>query len=155
MTPLALAIGPVQLRFVASSFERMPTPFVRSTKILLRFSNLSMSSSVLGIDERTALPTKQQVYNTIEGTISHFELVMWNRGFVVPHEESYFAIESPNGELGFYLAGDGTDVAYRARCRPPSFIHFSVFPQLIRGHTLSDVVAVLGSLNIIAAELDR
>ncbi len=62
---------------------------------------------------------------------------------------------SPNGELGFYLVGDGSDVAYRARCRPPSFIHFAVFPQLIRGHTLSDVVAVLGSLNIIAAELDR
>ena len=47
------------------------------------------------------------------------------------------------------------DVAYRARCRPPSFIHFALFPHLIRGHTLSDVVAVLGSLNIIAAELDR
>ena len=53
------------------------------------------------------------------------------------------------------LAGDGTNVAYRARCRPPSFIHFSLFPHLIRGHTLSDIVAVLGSLNIIAAELDR
>jgi NADH-quinone oxidoreductase subunit D len=46
-------------------------------------------------------------------------------------------------------------VAYRARCRPPSYIHFPLFPHLIRGHTLSDVVAVLGSLNIIAAELDR
>jgi NADH-quinone oxidoreductase subunit D len=57
--------------------------------------------------------------------------------------------------LGFYIYGDGSNVAYRARCRPPSFIHFSLFPQLIRGHTLSDVVAVLGSLNIIAAELDR
>ena len=67
----------------------------------------------------------------------------------------YAAIESPNGELGFYLVGDGTDVAYRARCRPPSYIHFALFPYLIRGHTLSDIVAVLGSLNIIAAELDR
>jgi len=80
---------------------------------------------------------------------------MWNRGFVVPNEETYAAIESPNGELGFYVVGDGSDVAYRARTRPPSFIHFSLFPELIRGHTLSDVVAVLGSLNIIAAELDR
>ena len=51
--------------------------------------------------------------------------------------------------------GDGSNVAYRARCRPPSLIHFALFPHLIRGHTLSDVVAVLGSLNIIAAELDR
>ncbi len=109
----------------------------------------------VGIDERVAIPTKQQVYQTIEGTISHFELTMSNRGFEVPHEESYTATEAPNGELGFYLVGDGSDVAYRARCRPPSYIHFAIFPHLIQGHTLSDVVAVLGSLNIIAAELDR
>ena len=50
---------------------------------------------------------------------------------------------------------DGSGVAYRARTRPPSFIHFAMFPYLIVGHQLSDVVAVLGSLNIIAAELDR
>ena len=117
--------------------------------------NLPAGPVDVGIDERTALPTKQQVYQTIEGTISHFELVMANRGFEVPHDEIYAATEAPNGELGFYLVGDGSDVAYRARCRPPSFIHFAVFPHLIRGHTLSDVVAVLGSLNIIAAELDR
>ena len=109
----------------------------------------------VGIDERTTLPTKEQVYQTIEGTITHFELLMSNRGFTVPCEESYAAIEAPNGELGFYIAGDESNVAYRARCRPPSFIHFSLFPDLIRGHTLSDIVAVLGSLNIIAAELDR
>ena len=101
------------------------------------------------------LPSKRLVFSTIEGLISHFELVMTNRGFKAPCEEVYCATEAPNGELGFYLVGDGTQRAYRARCRPPSFIHFAVFPYLIRGHTLSDVVAVLGSLNIIAAELDR
>jgi NADH-quinone oxidoreductase subunit D len=117
--------------------------------------NLPSGPVDVGIDERTALPTKEQVYQTIEGTISHFELLMASRGFTVPCDETYAAIESPNGELGFYLVGDGSNVAYRARCRPPSFNHFALFPQLIRGHTLSDVVAVLGSLNIIAAELDR
>jgi len=117
--------------------------------------NLPSGPVNVGIDERTALPEKQDVWQTIEGTISHFELVMTNRGFTVPNDECYAAIEAPNGELGFYLVGDGSDVAYRARCRPPSFIHFALFPELIRGHTLSDVVAVLGSLNIIAAELDR
>jgi NADH-quinone oxidoreductase subunit D len=117
--------------------------------------NLPAGPVDVGVDERTTLPTKQQVYQTIEGTITHFELVMSNRGFEVPCDECYAAIEAPNGELGFYVVGDGSDVAYRARCRPPSFIHFALFPHLIRGHTLSDVVAVLGSLNIIAAELDR
>jgi NADH-quinone oxidoreductase subunit D len=105
--------------------------------------------------DRVILPDKHKVYSSIEGLITHFELVMSNRGFEAPREECYTAIEAPNGELGFYLVGDGSDVAYRARCRPPSFVHFALFPHLIRGHQLSDVVAVLGSLNIIAAELDR
>jgi NADH-quinone oxidoreductase subunit D len=104
---------------------------------------------------RVTLPRKGAVFSTIEGLISHFELVMTNRGFSVPCEEAYCATEAPNGELGFYLVGDGSQRAYRARCRPPSFIHFAIFPHLIRGHTLSDVVAVLGSLNLIAGELDR
>jgi NADH-quinone oxidoreductase subunit D len=126
------------LRIIAQSIENIPAGPIN-----------------VGVDERTTLPPKSQVYQTIEGTITHFELVMLNRGFTVPSDEVYAAIESPNGELGFYVAGDGSNVAYRARCRPPSFIHFALFPELIRGHTLSDVVAVLGSLNIIAAELDR
>jgi NADH-quinone oxidoreductase subunit D len=117
--------------------------------------NLPAGPVDVGIAQRSTLPSKQQVYQTIEGTITHFEMVMANRGVEVPCEESYAAIEAPNGELGFYLVGDGSDVAYRARCRPPSYIHFAMFPYLIAGHTLSDVVAVLGSLNIIAAELDR
>ncbi|MCE9548287.1 MAG: NADH-quinone oxidoreductase subunit D [Planctomycetia bacterium] len=127
-----------------------------SLKIVAQaLENLPSGPVNVGGDERIALPDKKQVYQTIEGTITHFELVMLNRGFTVPNEEVYAAIEAPNGELGFYLSGDGSDVAYRARCRPPSFIHFAIFPHLIRGHTLSDIVAVLGSLNIIAAELDR
>lgn len=101
------------------------------------------------------LPAKPAVYRSIEGLIQHFEVLMPNRGFDVPHEEIYAATESPNGELGFYIAGNGTPRAYRARTRPPSYVHFSIFPHIIRGHQLSDVVAVLGSINIIAAELDR
>ena len=101
------------------------------------------------------LPAKPAVYRSIEGLIQHFEVLMPNRGYPVPVDEVYAATESPNGELGFYIVGDGSVRAYRARTRPPSYIHFSIFPHLIRGHQLSDVVAVLGSLNIIAAELDR
>ncbi|MGD0382655.1 MAG: NADH dehydrogenase (quinone) subunit D [Thermoguttaceae bacterium] len=117
--------------------------------------NLPTGPVNVGSDRRAILPDKGVVFSTIEGLISHFEIVMTNRGFSVPCEEVYSAVEAPNGELGFYIVGDGSQRAYRARCRPPSFLHFAVFPHLIRGHTLSDVVAVLGSLNIIAAELDR
>jgi len=127
-----------------------------SLKILHQaIENLPPGPVGVGIDQRIALPAKGQVYTTIEGLISHFELSMSNRGLEVPCEEVYVATESPSGELGFYVVGDGTSRAYRARCRPPSLIHFALFPHLIRGHTLSDVVAVLGSLNIIAGELDR
>ena len=104
---------------------------------------------------RVILPDKKAVASTIEGLISHFELLMANRGFQTPCEEIYCATEAPNGELGFYIVGDGGPRAYRARCRGPSFVHFALFPHLIRGHTIGDVVAVLGSLNIIAGELDR
>jgi NADH-quinone oxidoreductase subunit D len=117
--------------------------------------NLPAGPVNIGDADRTILPNKTAVHTTIEGLITHFELVMPNRGLETPCEEVYAATEAPNGELGFYVVGDGSPRAYRARCRPPSFIHFAIFPHLIRGHTLSDVVAVLGSLNIIAAELDR
>ncbi len=127
-----------------------------SIKILHQaVENLPAGPVNVGDDARAILPDKDAVGLTIEGLITHFELVMSNRGFEVPCEEVYVATEAPNGELGFYIVGDGTSTAYRARCRPPSFINFALFPHLIRGHMLSDVVAVLGSLNIIAAELDR
>jgi NADH-quinone oxidoreductase subunit D len=106
-------------------------------------------------EAKLTLPPKQEVYFSIEGLIHHFERIMTNRGFEPPVGEAYGAIEAPNGELGFYLVSDGGRCPYRARCRPPSFINFQVYPQLIVGHQISDVVAVLGSLNIIAAELDR
>lgn len=101
------------------------------------------------------LPAKPAVYRSIEGLIQHFEVLMPNRGYDVPQDQVYAATESPNGELGFYLVGNGETRAYRARTRPPSYVHFGMFPHMIRGHQLGDVVAVLGSINIIAAELDR
>ncbi|MSR30323.1 MAG: NADH-quinone oxidoreductase subunit D [Gemmataceae bacterium] len=107
------------------------------------------------VETKIPLPNQLSVYRSIEGLIQHFELNMTNRKWNAPVEEVYAATESPNGELGFYIVSDGSGVAYRARTRPPSFIHFSLFPHLIVGHQLSDVPAILGSINIIAAELDR
>ena len=106
-------------------------------------------------NDKLTLPDKREVYFSIEGLIHHFERIMTNRGFEPPIGEAYGANETANGELGFYLASDGGNLPYRARCRPPSFINYQCFSQLVVGHVISDVVAVLGSLNIIAAELDR
>ncbi len=106
-------------------------------------------------EEKLTLPAKEEVYGSIEGLIRHFELVMTNRRFHPPMGETYGFNESPNGELGFYIVSDGSGVAYRARCRPPSLINYQFFPKMIEGLQISDIVAVLGSLNIIIAELDR
>ncbi len=106
-------------------------------------------------DEKVTLPDKREVYFSIEGLIHHFEKIMTNRGFTPPVGEAYGATETANGELGFYLVSDGGPRAYRARCRPPSFINYQCFAKLMVGHQLSDIPPVLNSLNIIAAELDR
>jgi NADH-quinone oxidoreductase subunit D len=117
--------------------------------------NMPAGPANVPIAEKYPLPDKATAYNSMEGLIQHFELIMPNRGPDSPVDEVYAAIESPNGELGYYLVADGSQVAWRTRTRPPSFIHFSVFPHIIKDHLIADIVAVLGSLNIIAAELDR
>jgi NADH-quinone oxidoreductase subunit D len=104
---------------------------------------------------KDVLPPKDQVYSSIEGLIQHFELIMTNRGFEAPKGEVYGCIESGNGELGYYIVSDGGNVPWRARTRPCSFINYQCFAKMIEGHMISDVVAVLGSINVIAAELDR
>lgn len=117
--------------------------------------NLPSGPVNVDVDDRLTIPDKSATYRSIEGLIQHFELFMWNRRWKPPVDEVYGAVEAPNGELGFYVVSDGEGRPYRARTRPPSFIHFALFPLMIEGHTISDVPAVLGSLNIIAAELDR
>src|SRR5881394_3563751 len=104
---------------------------------------------------KETLPPKDQVYSSIEGLIQHFELIMTNRGFVAPKGEVYNAIETANGEQGFYIVSAGESIPWRARTRPACYINYQSFPKLIEGHMISDVVAVLGSINVIAAELDR
>jgi NADH-quinone oxidoreductase subunit D len=129
---------------------------VESARIIAQaVENLPSGAVNVDVESKAVLPDQTAVYRSIEGLIQHFELIMTNRQWQTPVEEVYGANETANGELGFYIVGDGSGAAYRCHTRAPSFIHFAIFPYLIVGHQLSDVVAVLGSLNIIAAELDR
>jgi NADH-quinone oxidoreductase subunit D len=109
----------------------------------------------VGDDGKTHLPDKAAVYGSIEGLIQHFEIVMTNKGWTSPVAEAYGAQETANGELGFYIVSNGGPRAWRAKCRPPSFINYAVFAKMMEGHLLADIPAILGSLNVIAAELDR
>ncbi len=106
-------------------------------------------------DSKTTKPPKSEVYGSIEGLIQHFELIMTNRGWEAPIAEGYGANETANGELGYYVVADGSPRAWRVKTRPPSFINYAVVSKMLEGHMLPDVVAVLGSINIVAAELDR
>ena len=129
---------------------------LESAKIIsAAVENLPSGPVNVSLDSKLVIPDKQATYRSIEGLIQHFELFMTNRRFETPVEEVYGATETANGELGFYVVADGSGKAFRARTRPPSLVHFALFPHLIEGHQISDVPAVLGSLNIIAAELDR
>lgn len=100
-----------------------------------------------------ALPPKEKVYNEMESLIYHFKLIM--HGIQPPVGEAYFQVEGGNGELGFYVVSDGSKNPYRVRVRPPCFQIFSAFPKMIKGQMVADAIAALGSLNIIAGELDH
>ncbi|MHC4606599.1 MAG: NADH dehydrogenase (quinone) subunit D [Planctomycetota bacterium] len=106
-------------------------------------------------DPKIALPPKDAVYNSIEGLIYHFKQVMFGHGIRPPVGEVYSSTEAPNGELGWYLVSDGTERPWRWRVRPPSFYNYQIMPFLSKGLLISDIVALLSSLNVIAGELDR
>jgi len=128
----------------------------QAARIILQLAdNIPEGPINLPADEKVVLPAKDDVYTSIEGLIHHFEKIMTNRGLVPPVGEVYGANETANGELGFHLVSDGGNSPYRMRVRPPSFINYQCLPQLVVGHRVSDVVAVVSGMNIIAAELDR
>jgi len=104
-------------------------------------------------DPHVALPPKDACYNQMESMIYHFKLIM--DGIQVPPGERYGFVEGANGELGYYCVSDGSGKPYRIKVRPPCFPIFSTFPTLMQGHTVSDAIATLGGLNVIAGELER
>jgi len=104
-------------------------------------------------DFKHVLPDKEEVYGSIEGLIHHFEQII--HGIRPPKGEVYASVEAANGELGYYLVSDGGRSPYRLRIRPPCFIYYQAFEEMLKGHMIADLIGVLGSINIIAGELDR
>ena len=104
-------------------------------------------------DASISLPLKQAVYSNIEGLMNQFKLVF--DGVKVPHREYYRAIEGGNGELGFFIMSDGSGKPYKVKVRPPCFYAMAAYPHIIEGGMIADAILSLGSLNIVAGELDR
>lgn len=106
-------------------------------------------------DKTITLPSKENVYGSIEGLMNHFKLIMDDHG-IKPHPgEVYQAVEGANGELGFYVISTGEDKPYKCRCRPPCFPLTAALSKMIIGEMIADVIPIFGSINMIGGELDR
>jgi len=98
-------------------------------------------------------PPKEQVMTDIGALIHHFKIV--SEGFRVPEGEVYVAIETPRGELGYYIVSDGSHKPYRVKIKTPSFINLEALEILAKGRLIADVVAIIGSMDIVLGEVDK
>jgi NADH-quinone oxidoreductase subunit D len=108
---------------------------------------------VLADNPQVCYPPKENVYNSIEGLIHHFKIA--SEGFAAPEGEVYQGVEAPKGELGFYIVSDGGNKPERMRIRPPSFVNLQAIEQMSVGSMIADLVAVIGTLDIVLGEIDR
>jgi NADH-quinone oxidoreductase subunit D len=108
---------------------------------------------VLADSPQVCYPPKESVYNSIEGLIHHFKIA--SEGFPAPEGEVYQGVEAPKGELGFYIVSDGGNKPERMRIRPPSFVNLQAIEQMSVGTMIADLVAVIGTLDIVLGEIDR
>jgi NADH-quinone oxidoreductase subunit D len=99
------------------------------------------------------LPPKEDILHKMESLIFHFKII--TEGFKAPRGAVYQGVESPKGELGFYIASDGTNKPSRVRVRPPSFINLASLPALVEGGLVADVICAIGTVDIVLGEVDR
>jgi NADH-quinone oxidoreductase subunit D len=108
---------------------------------------------VMAEDHKIRPPSREQMKGDMESLIHHFKF--FTEGLCVPEGETYAAIEAPKGEFGIYLISDGANKPYRLKVRAPGFVHLAALEEMVRGHMLADVVAVIGTQDIVFGEIDR
>ncbi|MEE9342769.1 MAG: NADH-quinone oxidoreductase subunit D [Gammaproteobacteria bacterium] len=111
------------------------------------------SGPVMVDDYKFAPPPREEMKADMESMIHHFKL--FTEGFCIPEGEAYAAVEHPKGEFGVYLVSDGANKPYRLKIRAPGFVHLSALDEMTKGHMLADVVAVIGTQDIVFGEVDR
>lgn len=109
--------------------------------------------SVLADDFKAMTPSRELLKDRMEGLIHHFKL--YSEGFYVPKSSEYVGIEAPKGEFGVHLTSDGSNMPYRCKIRAPGFFHLQGLDFMSCGHLLADVVAIIGTLDIVFGEVDR
>lgn len=141
---------------VGDVYDRLMVRFeeIRQSIRIIRQAVPRLPKGPVNCDNRAvSLPKKEQVYHTIEGAMNQFKLIF--DGVKVPAGEHYSSLEAPNGELGFFIVSDGSGTPYKVKVRPPSLLMMRNYPDMIEGGMIADAVVNLGSINIIAGELDR
>lgn len=123
------------LRIVEQALNRLPSGPVRSN------------------DRKYVPPPRAELSTSMEAVIHHFKL--WTEGYAVPRGAAYVPIESPRGEQGFYVESDGSPKPLRIYYRGPSFAHLQALPQLTKGHLVADLVAIVGSVDVVLGDADR
>ena len=115
---------------------------------------LRVNPGPINVDDRKIVPPRRiEMKDDMESLIHHFKL--FTEGYCVPEGESYAAVEAPKGELGVYLISDGANKPYRLKVRAPGFPHLAALNEMVVGHMLADVVAVIGTQDIVFGEIDR
>ena len=126
----------------------------RQSVKLIRQCIEKMPDGLVKVDDRkVSPPPRAEMKRSMEALIHHFKL--FTEGYHVPAGETYTGIEAPKGELGVFLVSDGTNKPYRCKIRPTGFAHLQAIEYLAKGHLLADVVAIVGSLDIVFGEIDR
>jgi len=138
------------------TFDRYKVRLVemrQACKIITQALDRLKPGPVLADEPQICYPPKESVYNSIEGLIHHFKIA--SEGYPVPEGEVYQGVEAPKGELGFYIVSDGSSKPYRMRIRPPSFVNLQAIEKMCLGSMIADLVAVIGTLDIVLGEIDR
>jgi NADH-quinone oxidoreductase subunit D len=104
-------------------------------------------------DPRITPPPKDQVYTEMEALIQHF--LIYSQGFTVPAGEAYVPVEGPRGEHGFYVVSDGSNRPWRVKARPPSLLACQALEPMVVGGLIADIIAVIGSLDVVMGDVDR
>ncbi len=126
----------------------------QSTKIAVQALERITPRGVYDIqDYRIVPPPKDKVYTEMEALIQHF--LIYSQGFTVPAGDAYVPVEGPRGEHGFSIVSDGTNRPYRVKLRPPSFYACQALPNAIIGGLIADVIAVIGSTDVVMGDVDR
>ena len=108
---------------------------------------------VITTDNKVAPPDRESMKTNMEDMIHHFKL--FTEGFHVPAGEAYAAVEHPKGEFGIYMISDGANKPYRLKIRAPGFAHLSALDEMVQGHMIADLVAIIGTQDIVFGEIDQ